>query len=95
MIDILLGIARRFAEENLNNQIAPAHLFRAILHKDMGIVDYLENKLQKDYYYLVEWIEAQIQYLDKVSKLSDIEMSDAAVAVISEAETYKEQAGRK
>ena len=46
MIDILLGIARRFAEENLNNQIAPAHLFRAILHKDMGIVDYLENKLR-------------------------------------------------
>ena len=93
MIDILLGIARRFAEENLNNQIAPAHLFRAILHKDMGIVDYLENKLQKDYYYLVEWTEAQIQYLDKVSKLSGIEMSDEAVAVISEAETYKEQAG--
>lgn len=94
MIDTLLAIARRFAEENLNAEVMPAHLFRAILHKDFDLTDYIEDVLKKDYYYLLEWTEAQIHFLDKAgTPSSDIAISDSAVAVIDEAKNFQEQLG--
>ncbi|MBP5541753.1 MAG: ATP-dependent Clp protease ATP-binding subunit [Bacteroidales bacterium] len=94
MIDTLLTIARRYAAENLNAQVASAHLFRAVLHKDFDLTDYIEDVLNKDYYYLLEWAEAQIQFLDKVgAPTSDIDISDEAVAVIDEARNYQETMG--
>lgn len=89
MTDKILNIARSYAKENYNSEIAPAHLFRAILHSDIGLVDFIENNLEKDYYYILEWVDARIQMLDKVSKPSEIEISDGALAVFSEAENYK------
>ena len=94
MIDTLLNIARRYAEENLNAKVAPAHLFRALLHKDFDLSDYIEDVLNKDYYYLLEWAEAQTQYLDKVgTPTSEVDISDEAVAVIDEARNYQETMG--
>lgn len=93
MIDTLLTIAKRYAEENMNGQVTPAHLFKAVLHKDIGLSEWIENDLQKDYYYLLEWADAQIQFLDKTSKPGDIGLSDEAETVISEADNYMEQMG--
>ena len=93
MIDTLLTLAKRYAEESMNGRVYPAHLFKAVLHKDMGLSEWIENTLQKDYYYLIEWADAQIQYLDKTSKHAELELTDEAVAVVSEAENYKEQMG--
>jgi len=94
MIDKVLDIARRHAEEHLNAEIAPAHLFRAILNADFGLVDFIENTLDKDYYYILEWTDARIGQLDKTSRPGEIGISDESSAVMSEAENYKEQMGR-
>ena len=57
----LLHIAQSFAKENGCPQIEPAHLFRAMLHKSAGLVNYIEDTLDEDYFYLVEWCEMRMQ----------------------------------
>ena len=48
----LKTIANSFAEEYCSDAIYPAHLFKAILHKEIGLVNFIESELDKDYYYL-------------------------------------------
>lgn len=93
LIENLMGIARHFAEENMNAELHPAHLLRACLHKDMELVDFIETTLNQDYYYCVEWAEAQIEALPKSSKHGAIGISEASVSVISEAENNREHFG--
>lgn len=95
MTNALLDIARRYAEENMNAEVAPAHLMRAILHPDMGLVDFIEGTLDKDYYYFLEWAEAQMKTLDKASRPGHLQVSDEAVAVISESEEYRVKMGKE
>ncbi|MBP5327278.1 MAG: ATP-dependent Clp protease ATP-binding subunit [Bacteroidales bacterium] len=90
----MLDIARRYAEDNLNAEVAPAHLMRALLHPDMGMVDFIESVLDKDYYYFVEWADARIKLEDKASRPVSAEVSEAVTSVISEAEEYKTKIGK-
>ncbi len=78
----MLDIARRYAEDNLNAEVAPAHLMRALLHPDMGMVDFIESVLDKDYYYFVEWADARIKLEDKASRPVSAEVSEAVTSVI-------------
>ena len=91
----ILDMARRYAEENLNAEVTPAHLMRAVLNPDSGLVDFIESTLDKDYYYLLEWAEAHIHALDKASRPGNIEISDESVSVISESEEFKTQLGKE
>ena len=52
MINELKSIAGSFAKEYCNDAIYPAHLFKAVLHKEIGLVHFVETELGKDYYYL-------------------------------------------
>lgn len=58
-------IATSFAREYGNDAIYPSHLFKAILHKDIGMVHFIETDLDKDYYYLQEWADVQMQLSPK------------------------------
>ena len=49
MIDKLQYIASQIAKENMNAQIAPAHLFKALLNKEFGLVSVIEKDLDSDY----------------------------------------------
>lgn len=93
MIDNLIKIARRYAEEYMCGAVEPAHLLRACLHPDMGLVDFFETTLGKDYYYLVEWTEARMSLLDKSPQGSDRELSDKSEAVLREADDYADKVG--
>ena len=42
-------IANSFAEEYCSDAIYPSHLFKAILHKSVGLVHFIETDLDKDY----------------------------------------------
>ena len=95
MINSVLEIARHYAEENMNGVVAPEHLMRAMLHPDVGMVEYIEVTLDKDYYYCLEWADARIRELDKASRSGQLEMSDASVDVISEAEEYAKKSGKE
>ena len=83
-------IANSFAEEYHSDAIYPSHLFKAILHKEMGLVHFIETELDKDYYYLQDWADVQMQLSPKaVRPMRDLEFSDESVAVMEEAENFK------
>lgn len=90
----LKDIANAFAEEYSNDAIYPAHLFKAILHKSMGLIHFLENELGKDYYYLQEWADIQMQLSPRASRpTKNLNYSEEAIAVLEEADAYKEKLG--
>ena len=94
MIEKLKAIANSFAEEYCSDAIYPAHLFKAILHKELGLVPFIENDLDKDYYYLQDWADVQMQLAPRSARpMRDLEYSDESKAVIEEAETYQAKFG--
>ena len=90
MNDKLKTIANSFAEEYGSDAIYPAHLFKAILHKEIGLVNFLEKEMNKDYYYLQDWADVQMQLAPRAARpMRDLEYSDESVNVMEEAENYK------
>jgi ATP-dependent Clp protease ATP-binding subunit ClpA len=90
MIEKIKTIASSFAEEYCSDAIYPSHLFKAVLHKETGLVHFIETELDKDYYYLQDWADVQMQLSPKaVRPMHDLEYSDESVAVMEEAENYK------
>ena len=86
----LKTIANSFAEEYCSDAIYPAHLFKAILHKEIGLVNFIESELDKDYYYLQDWADVQMQLAPRaVRPMRDLEFSEESQAVIEEAENYQ------
>ena len=89
MSDNLRRIANSFAEEYRSDAIYPAHLFKAILHKEMGLVHFIEMEMGKDYYYLQDWADVQMQMAPRaVRPMRDLEYSDESFAVMEEADNY-------
>ena len=83
-------IANSFAEEYCSDAIYPAHLFKAVLHKEMGLVHFIESDLDKDYYYLQDWADVQMQLAPRSAKpMRDLEYSDESLAVMDEADNYR------
>ena len=86
----LKPIANSFAEEYCSDAIYPAHLFKAILHKEIGLVNFLEKELDKDYFYLQDWADVQMQLSPRaVRPMRDLEFSAESETVLEEAENYK------
>ena len=94
MNDRIKDIANSFAEEYCSDAVYPSHLFKAVLHKSIGLVHLIETDLDKDYYYLQEWADVQMQLSPRASRPSrDLELSEEAKAVMEEAEVYRENWG--
>ena len=90
----LKTIANSFAEEYCSDAIYPAHLFKAILHKEIGLVHFIETEMDKDYYYLQDWADVQMQLAPRaVRPMRDLEYSDESIAVMEEAENYQVKFG--
>ena len=89
MNEALKRIAGSFAEEYCSDAIYPAHLFKAVLHKEIGLVKFIESELDKDYYYLQDWADIQMQLSPRATRPQrDLEYSRESEAVIEEAENY-------
>lgn len=90
----LLHIAQSYANDNKSPKIEPAHLFRALLHKNAGLINYIEDTLDEDYYYLVDWCDIRIQQCDKSPYgMKGIELSQYSQSVVKEAVTLSENLG--
>ena len=90
----LLHIAQSFANDNKSPKIEPAHLLRALLHKTAGLVDFIENTLDEDYYYLVDWTDMRMQQCEKSPyAMKGIELSRDAQNVVKEAIEISERCG--
>ena len=84
----------RYAIDNGNDAVYPCHLFKAVLHKDSGMVPFIEGTLDKDYYYLVEWADAEISMTPKASRPnSDLNLNDESAAVLDMADEYRTKFG--
>ena len=80
-----LHIASSFAIDNSCPKIEPAHLLRALLHKSMGLVDYIENTLDSDYYYLVDWADIRVgQCVKSPYPMKETTLSDYSKSVVKE-----------
>jgi ATP-dependent Clp protease ATP-binding subunit ClpA len=89
MNEKLKTIANSYAEDFCSDAIYPAHLFKAILHQEIGLVRFIEKDLDKDYYYLQDWADIQMQLAPKaVRPMRDLDYSEESQAVIDEAKNY-------
>ncbi len=94
MIDKIKKIAASYAEEYCCDAIYPSHLFKAVLHKEANLVKFIETTLDKDYYYLQEWADVQMQLTPRAAKPAwQMEYSQESLDVMDEAESYKEKFG--
>ena len=88
----LVNIAKSFARDYSSNAVYPAHLFKAVLHKEAGLVRFLEIDLDKDYYYLQEWADVQMSLAPRAVKpTTDLELADEAIDVLEEAKSYQKR----
>ena len=86
----LVNIAKSFAAEYSSNAVYPAHLFKAVLHKEAGLVHFLEIDLDKDYFYLQEWADVQMSLAPRsVKPTTDLELSEESIDVLEEAKSYQ------
>ena len=80
-----LHIASSFALDNNSPKIEPAHLLRALLHKNVGLVDYIEDTLDSDYYYLLDWADMRVSLSPKSAyPMRETTLSDTSKSVVKE-----------
>lgn len=90
----LLHIAQSYATDNKSPKIEPAHLLRALLHKSAGLVNFIEDTLDEDYYYLVDWTDMRIKQCNKSPYgMKGIELSHDSQMVVKEALEISEKCG--
>ncbi len=84
-----INIAQSLAKESSNAEFSPAHLLKALLHKDSGLTELLMS-LDQDIYYLEEWADVRIESCPKSSNVPEKPPGDTLVkAVFREAETIR------
>ena len=90
----VVRIAREYAKENMGAAVEPSHLFKALLHKEAGLVSFIEKTLAQDYYYLLDWADMRVRMEHKGSRPeAELQLSPASVEVIEEAESIAEKIG--
>ncbi|MBG0861153.1 MAG: ATP-dependent Clp protease ATP-binding subunit, partial [Bacteroidales bacterium] len=88
-LKLAISIAQSIAKEYTNKNISPAHLLKALLHKDIGLIPYLRN-MDKDVYYLEEWAEVRIESYPKNPKVEENpQADDALLTVLREADNIR------
>lgn len=89
----LFHIAQSLARENYNATYGAPHILQALMHKDIGIRDFLTN-IDKDPGYIYEWAEVRIEEYPKTSALPDDPTKDENVGkIIDEADDIRLKLG--
>ncbi|MES2774753.1 MAG: ATP-dependent Clp protease ATP-binding subunit [Bacteroidota bacterium] len=84
-----LHIAGQLAKENTHSSFGGAHLLKALLHKDLPLLKFLEAK-GVDVYYLEEWAEIRIEQYPRSGKAAGEPTSDESCeALFTEADHIK------
>ena len=92
----LLHIAQSFANDNKSPKIEPAHLLRALLHKSAGLMDFIEDTLDDDYYYMVDWADMRMKQCERSPYgMKGIVLSHDAQNVVKEAMNISKQCGNE
>jgi len=84
-----IEIAQSLAREHSHEKVSPAHLLKALFHKDVGLRDFFLS-LDKDIFYLEEWAEVRIETNPKSARPGDNITGDSNFqAVIREADNFR------
>lgn len=84
-----INIAQSLAREYSHEKITPAHLLKALFHKNAGLSNFLLS-LDKDIYYLEEWAEVRMEASPKASKAPENPCGDDQFrAVLKEADNVR------
>lgn len=84
-----IRISQSIAKEFMNAEFSPAHLLKALLHKDIGLSRLLEE-MGVDFYYMEEWADVRIESYPKSSRITDQPAADSNVkAVLNEADNVR------
>ena len=96
-IDLLgdvVSMARLIAKDYTHSSYSPAHLLKAVLHKDHGLVPFLDS-MQKDVGFMREWADMRIEGYPKGGGPVGTPKPDPQVdAVLREADFVKLKYGR-
>jgi ATP-dependent Clp protease ATP-binding subunit ClpB len=85
----VIKIAQAIAKENMNASFGPAHLLKALIHKDAGLQPLLKV-LDKDIYYIEEWAEVRIESIAKTAAPKDPIAGDNMIdEVMNEADNIR------
>jgi ATP-dependent Clp protease ATP-binding subunit ClpB len=85
----VIGISQSLAREYLHAEFSPSHLLKALLHKDIGLRQFLEE-MGKDFYYMEEWAEVRLESYPKAGKAVEQPAADKDVrAIFREADILK------
>ena len=84
-----IAIAQSIAKEFMNAEFSPAHLLKALLHRDIGMINFLEE-MGIDFYYLEEWADVRIESYPKSTKIPEQPPADNNVrSVLNEADNIR------
>ncbi|MFV0531934.1 MAG: ATP-dependent Clp protease ATP-binding subunit [Flavobacteriales bacterium] len=79
----LFHIAQSIARENYNATFGAPHVLQALMHKDIGLRDFLTN-IDKDPGYFYEWADVRIEEYPKSNQLTEEPVKDDKIDVIIE-----------
>ena len=88
-----IEISQSLAKEYHNEFFYPAHLLRSLLHKDVGLKNFLDS-IGKDSGYIMEWAEVRMEDYPKVGQVKDKVTGDDGVKnVFDEADNVRIKLG--
>lgn len=88
-----IHISQAIAKEYSHKNYSSSHLLKALMHKDIGLLKYLES-IEQDGYYVEEWAEVRLESFPKTSKIPENPSGDETVeAVLYEADNIKLKLG--
>lgn len=90
----ILHLSKSFATDHKSPQIDAPHLLRALLHKSAGLLNFIENVLDADYYYLLDWADIRIsQCLKSAYPMKEPTLTYEARSIVKEAKNISETLG--
>ncbi|MBC8033640.1 MAG: ATP-dependent Clp protease ATP-binding subunit [Chitinophagaceae bacterium] len=90
----VIKISQAYAKENMNPVFGPAHLLKALIHKESRLQDLLKM-LDKDIYYIEEWADVRMESAKKISALPDPISGDGMVEeIMNEADNIRLKFGK-
>ncbi len=87
-----IRIAKSLAREYGNSKYTPSHLLKAMLHKEVGLGNFVLS-IGKDLPYLEEWAEIRMEECEKLSGVSEIEPDSKVAKVFEEADNVRLKLG--
>ncbi|MBF0578069.1 ATP-dependent Clp protease ATP-binding subunit [Dysgonomonas sp. GY617] len=87
-----IRIAQSISREYYNATYSSAHLLKALLHKEIGLKDFIQS-MDKDVEYFGEWAEMRIDDFPKAGVVADIQPDEKIPMVFEEADNVRLKLG--